>query len=145
LGLLNHETADEFAAQVIGIIDPMGRMIGPQHWVIPWLEDNSADPKRIFVGQTRMLNFARYDAVAVHVELSSRKDGICHCWFSSLPTPIGARYYNPRCQEDLEEQHFTLIVRVMSATSEKYLDGRLRVGVRGSELTCELVSSSVPK
>jgi hypothetical protein len=139
LGLLNHGLADEFSAQVISIIDPMGRTIGPQHWMIPWLEDNSAEPKRIFVGQTRMLDFARYDAIAVNAELGNGQSGTDHWWFSSVPTPMGARYYNLRCQDDLEEQRFTLTVRIMSASSEKYLDRRLSVGLKGSKLTCEPV------
>ena len=140
LGLQNHGPADEFSAQVIHIIDPMGRTIGPQYWMIPWLEGNSTDPKRIFAGQIRMLDFARYDSTAVNRELSSGQNGTCHWWFSSVPDSIGAKYYNLRCPEDLVDQCFILVVRIMSASSEKYVDLRLRVGLRDSRPTCELIS-----
>jgi hypothetical protein len=145
LGLLNHGPADEFSAQVTGIIDPMGRTIGPQHWIIPWLEDNSVEPKRIFVGQTRMLNFARYDAIAINAELSNGEVGGHHWWFSSVPTPTGARYYNLRSADDLEEQHFILTVRIMSASSEKYFDRRLKVAFQHSRLTCEPIPDQPPE
>lgn len=137
LGLTNHGSAAEFSAQVTGILDPMRRMIGPQHWPIPWLEDKSAEPKRILAGQTRMLDFARYDAIAVNAELSTRHNDADHWWFSSVPTAIGAKYYNLRCQGDLAEQHFVLTVRIMNANSGKYLDWRLTVGIQGSEFICK--------
>jgi hypothetical protein len=145
LGLLNHGPADEFSAQVIGIIDPIGRTIGPQNWIIPWLEDNSVEPKRIFVGQTRMLNLARYDAIAVNAELSNGQADGYHWWFSSVPTPIGARYYNLRSAEDLEEQHFILTVRIMSASSENYFDRRLKVAFQRFQLTCEFIPEQPPE
>lgn len=139
LGLQNRGPADEFSAQVRGISDPMGRKIGPQHWMIPWLEGNSTEPKRIFAGQVGMLDFVRYDSTAVNAELSSGQDGTYHWWFSSVPDPIGAKYYNLRCPEDLADQCFILVVRIMSASSEKYVDLRLRVGLQGSKLICELI------
>lgn len=139
LGVMNHGSADEFSAQVTSITDPMGRTTGLQHWLIPWLEDESTEPKRIFAGQTRMLIFARYDDIAVDAELSTGQDGTYHWWFFSVPAPIGARYYNLRCRDDLEEQHFTLTVRIMSASSDKFLERRLKIGLRGSKPTGELV------
>jgi|SRR5579859_3826407 len=138
LGLLNRGAAAEYTAEVTGIIDPLGRKIGQQHWPIPWLEDGSSDPKRILTGQTRMLDFARYDMAAVNAELSTGHGGRNHWWFSSVPTAINASYYNLRSQADLEEQHFILAVRIINANSGKYFDRQFKVGVHGSRLVCEL-------
>lgn len=138
LGLVNQGPATEFSAQVTSIRDPMGRREAPQYWTIPWLEDNSAEPKRILTGGTRVLDFARYDADAVNAELGTGNDGADHWRFSAVPTPIGARYYNLRSQNDLELQRFILNVRIMNASSGKYLDRELTVRVQGRSLVCEV-------
>jgi hypothetical protein len=111
--------------------------MGPQHWPIPWLEDNSTDPKRILTGQTRMLDFARYDVSAVMAELGTGHGGANHWWFSSVPSPIRATYYTLRDQQDLEKQRFLVTVRIMDASSGNYTDRQLALGVRGFELICE--------
>lgn len=141
LGLLNRGAVAEFSAAVIDIQDPLGRRIGPQHWPIPWLEDGSSEPKRVLVGQTRMLDFARYDRTAVSAELNTSCGSVDHWSFSSVPTPVGARYYNLRSVADLDEQRFTLTVRTMNASSGNYFDWPLRVGTCGSKLVCEVRDS----
>lgn len=138
LMLENHGSAAEFSVQVIGMLDPLRRRKAPQHWTIPWLEDNSVEPKRILAGGTRVLDFARYDADAVVAELATGHDGADHWWFSAIPVPIGARYYNLRSRNDLELQRFTLMVRIMNASSGRYLDRHLTVSVHGRDLVCEL-------
>jgi hypothetical protein len=139
LGMSNLGAAAEFSAQVTGILDPLGRAVGLQHWPIPWLEDGSPEPKRILTGQTRMLDFARYDPAAVNAELSAGSGGATHWWFSSVPVPIGAKYYNLRSQADLTDQHITLTVRIMNAHSGDYFDRQLMLGIKDSQITCELV------
>jgi hypothetical protein len=136
LGLLNHGSAAEYSAQVIAIFDPLGQPIGPQHWLIPWLEDGSPEPKRILTGQTRMLEFARYDSAAVNAELARGYGTDAHWWFSSAPVPIGARYYNLRSQADLAAQRIVIVVRIMNADSDDYFDRRLAVGIDGARITC---------
>jgi hypothetical protein len=141
IGLLNRRSAAEYSAQVTAILDPLGRPIGPQHWPIPWLEDGSPEPKRILTGQTRMLDFARCDLAAVNAELCSGHGTDAHWWFSSVPVPIGARYYNLRSQEDLADQHIMLTVRIMNANSGDYFDRELQVGLNGPRITCVLAVS----
>jgi hypothetical protein len=141
LGLLNRGPAAVYSAEVTGILDPLGRRVGQQHWPIPWLEDSSSEPKRILTGQTRMLDFAHYDMATVNAELSTGKGGGDHWRFSSVPTAINASYYNLRTRMDLEEQHFILTVRVMNANSGRYFDRQFTVGVNGSGLVCELTTS----
>jgi len=138
LGLVNRDSAAEFSAQVTGMLDPLRQRRAPQHWTIPWLEDNSAEPKRILTGGTQVLDFARYDADAINTELSTGHDGADHWWFSAVPALIGARYYNLRSRNDLELQRFILTVRIMNASSGKYLDRQLTVGVQGRNLVCEI-------
>src|ERR1039458_1923678 len=58
LMLVNRGLAAEFLVQVIGMLDPLRQRKAPQHWTIPWLEDNSAEPKRILAGGTQVLDFA---------------------------------------------------------------------------------------
>jgi hypothetical protein len=140
LGLVNHDAAAEYSAEVTGILDPLGRRLGPQHWPIPWLDHSSTEPKRILKGQTRMLDFARYEEAAVNAELSMGIGGTAHWRFSSVPTAIDAHYYNLRSQADLEEQRFILTVRIVNASSGKYFDRQLTVGIRGSRIVCELAT-----
>jgi hypothetical protein len=41
---------------------------------------------------------------------------------------------------DLEEQRFILTVRIVNASSGKYFDRQLTVGIRGSRIVCELAT-----
>jgi hypothetical protein len=137
LGLLNTGATAEFSAQVTGILDTEDRAMGLQHWPIPWLEDDSTEPKRILTGQTRMLDFARYDVAAVNAELGTGHGGADHWRFSSIPAPIGVTYSMLRDQRDLEEQRFSVTVRIMDASSGNFTDRMLTIGVRGFSLLCE--------
>ena len=138
LGLLNGGPAAEFSAQVIRFLDPFGNPVGPQHWPIPWLEDHSAEPKRILAGQTRMLDFARYDRAAVDAELRTGCDTSGHWQFSSVPDPVSVRYYHLRSSRDLRLQRFTVTVRIMNATFGGYRDHRLTITIQESEPICEV-------
>jgi hypothetical protein len=146
IGLRNTDYAAEVSAQITRILNPLGQACGPQHWPIPWHEDNSVEPKRLLRGQTRTLDFAYYDSAAVNDELRSGHQSGDHWKFSSIPTPIGARYYNPRCQKDLEEQYFTLTVRIMNASSGNYCDWDIRIRTLDLKLICEitLLSPALP-
>jgi hypothetical protein len=139
LMLINSGHIAEFSAQVIAILDPLRQKRTPQHWTIPWLEDNSVEPKRILTGGTQVLDFASYDAVAVNAEFSTGHDGADHWRFSAVPVPIGFKYYNLRSRNDLELQRFILIVRVMNARSGKYVDHQLTIGIEGRDLICEII------
>lgn len=86
LGLVNHGSPAEYFAEVTGILDPLRRKIGPQHWPIPWLEDGSAGPKRIHSGQTRMLDFALYQEADVKAELNAGNGGTAHWRFHRCPS-----------------------------------------------------------
>lgn len=140
LMLENRGPAAEFSVQVISIRTPMGKKKAPQNWTIPWLEDGSTGPRRILAGARQTLDFARYDADAVTAELGGSHDGAFHWWFPTSPHPIGARYYNLLSRKDLEDQEFTLVVRIMNASSGNYLDRKLIVGTRNDVLVCDISS-----
>ena len=64
-------------------------------------------------GQTRILDFTRYDPGATQNEVRAGH-GDAACWqFRSVPRPVKARNYNLRCQADLDEQRFLLTFRLM--------------------------------
>jgi hypothetical protein len=136
--LVNRGPAAEFSAQVTSIIAPMGQRKAPQNWTIPWLEDNSTEPKRIFAGASQVLNFARYNADAVKAELSTGHDSADHWLFPTAPAPISKGYYNLRRQDDLDLQRFILAVRIMNASSRKYLDRQLTIGIQDGSIVCEI-------
>jgi hypothetical protein len=142
LELMNRGDAAEFQVQVISILDPMRQRFTPQSWTIPWLEDGSAEPKRILKGATQPLDFASYDIDAVHTEITAGNASACHWQFSTAGKPVGARYYHLRQLNDLEVQRFTLMLRIMNATLGSYLDLELSVGVRSSSLICEVTNRS---
>jgi hypothetical protein len=136
LGFLNRGAVGHFSVQVTGILNAQERAIGSQHWPIPWL-DHSTDPKRILPGETRMLDFARYDVAAVNTELSTGHGGANHWFFSSVPDPVGVTYYKLRDERDLAEQRFLVTVRILDASSGSYTDRKLTVGACGFILICE--------
>lgn len=140
LMLVNNGCVAEFSAQVTEFLDPLRQTRAPQHWTIPWLEDNSVEPKRILAGGARALDLASYNAAAVNAEFSTGRDGADHWRFSAVPTPIGIRYYNLHSRNDLELQRFTLTVRIMNAHSGKYLDRRLTVGIEDCNLICQIAA-----
>jgi hypothetical protein len=135
--LRNNSEPTEFSVQVIAVRDPLGRAIGPQHWTVPWLDDSSTEPKRVLCGQTRILDFARYDAIATENEIRDGQGDTAHWQFSSVPHTVKARYYNLRCQADLDEQRFLLTVRLISARLGAFADRELAVGVQAHEPVCE--------
>jgi hypothetical protein len=139
LMLVNNGRIAEFSAQVIEVLDPLRQKRTPQHWTIPWLEDNSVEPKRILAGGRRVLDFASYDDAAVNAEFNTGHDGADHWRFAAVPTPLGIKYYNLRSRSDLELQRFILTVRIMNARSGRYLDHQLTVGIDGSNLICGIV------
>jgi hypothetical protein len=120
----------------------MGQKKPPQNWTIPCIEGRSTDPKRIPTGGRQGLDFARYDADAVSAELSTGHGSANHWWFPAVPDPVGVRYYNLRSQDDLELQYFILTVRIINASSDKYLDRRLIVRIKDHELRCEITAVS---
>jgi len=138
LMLVNRGPAAEFLVQVIGMLDLLRQRKAPQHWTIPWLEDNSVEPKRILAGGTQVLDFARYDADAVNTKLTTGHDGVGHWWFSAVPASVGVRYYNLLSQNDLDVQQFILTARIMNASSGEYIDRQLTVRIQGHNLVCEL-------
>lgn len=138
LMLVNNGRVAEFSAQVTEILDPLRQKRTPQHWTIPWLEDNSVEPKRILTGGAQVLDFASYDAAAVNAQFSTGRDGTDHWRFSAVPAPIGIKYYNLRSRNDLEVQRFILTVRIMNARSGKYSDQQLTIGIEGHNLICEI-------
>lgn len=122
---------------MIAIRDPLGRAIGPQHWTIPWLDDSSTEPKRVLCGQTRILDFARYDSGAIQNEIQDGHGDAAHWQFPSVPHPVKARYYNLRREADLDEQRFLLTVRLLSTGSGGFTDQEPALGVQGHEPVCE--------
>jgi hypothetical protein len=91
LDLSNRGPVVECSAEVTSLCQPpTGRPKGRQHWPIPFLEDHTAEPKRILSGQTRTLDFAIFDPAAVEASLSTGQDGADHWRFPSVPEPIGA-------------------------------------------------------
>lgn len=136
--LVNDGPATQFFVQVISVIPPLGKWEPSQNWTIPWLEDSSTEPKLILAGARRPLDFARYDAAAVTADLGKGSNGTAHWRFPTVPRTIEARYYNLLRLEDLEDQHFTLTVRIMSASSEHYLDRVLTVGIRNGNPACDI-------
>jgi hypothetical protein len=144
LAVVNPGAADEFSAQVVArrdpaaILDPMAQRQTAQNWTIPWREDNSIGPKRILAGGVQVLDFARYDADAVNAQLRTGQDSSYHWWFSAAPEAIGARYYNLLSQKDLGLQRFILVVRIMSASSGRYLDWQLTIRIQDSSIVCEI-------
>ena len=137
--LRNSAGPAEFSIEVIAIRDPLGRAIGRQHWTVPWLDDSSTEPKRVLFGQTRVLDFASYDPAAAQNEIQDGHGDAAHWRFPAVPRPIEARYYNLRCQADLDEQRFLLTVRLMNAGSGSFTDQDLTIGVNGHEPICEAV------
>lgn len=128
----------ELSAQVIAIHDQLGRPVYPQHWTIPWLDDSSTEPKRVLRGQCRILDFARFEAVAVRKEIQNGQGKDFHWRFSAVPAPIGARYYNLRSDADLDQQCFHVTLRLLNATTQDYVDCTLEVGVEQHGLTCAI-------
>jgi hypothetical protein len=138
LDLSNHGAEAECSAEVTSLCQPpTGRAKG-RHWPIPFLEDHTAGPKRILSGQTRKLDFAIFDPAAVKASLSTGEDGADHWQFSSVPEPIGVKYYNLRNPSDVDDQEFILTVRIMNADSGNYRDWQVTVKVRGFEVVGEL-------
>ena len=146
LDLSNRGPAAEYSAQVNSMCQPpTGRPKGPQHWPVLWLDDHTAEPKRILSGQTRTLNFAIFDPAAVHASLSTGQDGADHWRFPSVPEPIGVKYYNLRNPTDVDDQEFILTVRIMNADSGNYRDWQVTVKVRGLEVVGELTPIKRPR
>jgi hypothetical protein len=77
------------------------------------LHYSSTEPKRVLCGQTRILDFARYDPVATQNEICDGHGDAAFWQFRSVPHPVKARYYNLRCQADLDEQRCVLTFRLM--------------------------------
>lgn len=139
LSFVNLGPPAEFSAQVTSLCQPpTGRPKGPQHWLIPWLDDHTVEPKRILSGQTRTLDFAIFDPAAVNESLRTCHDGTEHWRFASLPEPIRVKYYNLLSLSDVNDQEFILTVRIMNADSENYLDWQIAVKVMDSNVVCEL-------
>ena len=139
LNLSNRGPAAEYFAQVISLRQPpTGRPKGPQHWSIPWLEDHTVKPKRIYPGQTQTFNFAIFDPAALNASPSTSQDGADHWRFPSLPEAIGVKYYNLLNPTDVDDQEFILTVRITNADTEKYRDWQVTVKVRGLEVAGEL-------
>lgn len=134
--LRNNGRAAELSVQVIAIRDPLGRAAGPQHWTIPWLDDSSTEPKRVLCGQTRILDFARYEPAAVEDEIQNCHGGAPHWRFLAVPDPVEARYYNLRSDADLDEQRFHITARLLNAASQTFIDYDLAVGVHMREPIC---------
>lgn len=134
--LRNNGKPAELSAQVITIRDPLGRAVGPQNWTIPWLDDSSTETKRVLCGQTRILDFAQYDPVAVQNEIKNGRNDTPHWRFPAAPSPVGARYYNLRNDADLDEQRFLIKVRLLNATSQSFTDYELAVGIHRHKPVC---------
>jgi hypothetical protein len=127
--------------QAIAIRDPMGKKKASQYWTVPWIEDGSIKPRQIPSGATQGLDFARYDAGAVNLEISTGHSDANHWWFPAAPEPVGVRYYNLRSQEDLDLQHFILTMRIINVSSGEYLDRQVIVRIQNRELCCEITSA----
>jgi hypothetical protein len=134
--LRNSGKPAELSAQVIAIRDPLGRAIGPQHWTIPWLDDSTTEPKRMLCGQTRILDFARYDPVAIENEIQHGHGEAPHWRFPAAPSPVEARYYNLRSDADLDEQRFLVTVRLLNAGLTSFTDYDLEVGIYRHQPVC---------
>lgn len=146
LGLFNRGPAVEFFAQVTSVCQPpTGRPKGLQHWPIPWLDDHTAEPKRILTGQTRTLDFAVFDPAAVNSSLSTGQDGAYHWRFASVPEAIGVKYYNLLSPTDIEDQEFIMTIRIMNADSENYLDWQIIIKVKDLKVVCELTPIKRPR
>lgn len=146
LDLSNCGPVAEYSAQVTSMCQPpTGRPKGPQHWPIPFLDDHTAEPKRILSGQTRTLDFAIFNPATVKASLSTGQDGADHWQFPSVPEPIGVKYYNLRNPTDVDDQEFILTVRIMNADSGGYLDWRITVKVKGFEVVGELAAIKRPR
>jgi hypothetical protein len=128
------------SVQAIGLCQPpTGRPKGLQHWPIPWLQDRTVEAKPILSGQTRTLDFAKFDLTAVKASLSDDEVEAVHWQFSSVPEPVGVRYYNLRRVCDVEEQEFILTIRLMNADSGRYHDWQVTLRVKNLEVGCELM------
>ena len=134
--LCNNGKPAELSVQVITIRDPLGRVIGPQHWTIPWLDDSSTGPKRVLCGQTQILDFARYESAAVKNEIRNGRSEAPHWRFPAAPNPVEARYYNLHSDADLDAQRFLVTVRLLNAASRSFTDYDLEVGVHRHEPVC---------
>jgi hypothetical protein len=134
--LRNNGKPAELSVQVTTIRDPLGRAVGPQHWTIPWLDDSSTEPKRVLCGQTRILDFACYEPVAVQTEIRNGHGVAPHWRFAAVPNLVEARYYNLRSDADLDEQRLLVTVRLLNAGSRRYADYDLAVGVHQGEPLC---------
>lgn len=146
LDLSNRGPVAEYSAQATSLCQPpTGRPKGPQHWPILWLDDHTAESKRILSGQTRTLDFAIFDPAAVNASLSTGQDGTDHWRFPSVPEPIGVKYYNLRNPTDVDDQEFILTVRIMNADSGGYLDWRITVKIKDFEVVGELAVIKRPR
>jgi hypothetical protein len=140
--LRNNGKPAELSVQVIAVRDPLGRAMGPQHWTIPWLDDSSTEPKRMLCGQTRILDFARYNPAAVQDEIQNGRCEAPHWQFPAAPHPVAARYYNLRSDADLNEQRFQVTVRLLNASLQSFTDYDLAVGVHLHEATCTRITAN---
>jgi hypothetical protein len=139
LSITNRGPAVACSAQVTSNCQPpIGRPKGLQHWPVPWLDDHSVEPKQILPGQTRTLDFAMFNSGAVREFLHVGQGAADHWSFASAPEPVGVRYYNPHSVADIDEQEFTLTLRILIADSGRYLDWQLTVKAKNLVVACEL-------
>ena len=77
------------------------------------LHYSSTEPSGCCAARPRILEFARYDPVATQNEVRDGHGDAAYWQFRSVPHPVKARYYNLRCEADLDEQRFLLTFRLM--------------------------------
>ena len=138
----NNGSGGKFAVEVLSIIcKEDGRApITQSDWSVPWASNGKRDMSIAAVnvpkGQSRTLDFARYDEAAVR-ESRADEAGEPHWWFSSLPEPIGIMYWPPiKSGKDLSARRFYVLLRVYRSEPAHCADFMFEVGVSGSLLIC---------
>jgi len=138
----NNGLGGKFTAEVITIIrKENGRPpISQPDWSVPWVSngkrDISAAAVHIPKGQSRTLDFARYDPATVQASREGEADEP-HWWFPTLPEPIGIMYWPPiKSGKDLSARRFVVLIRVYRSEPAHYTDFTFEVGVSGSLIIC---------
>jgi hypothetical protein len=141
----NNGLGGKFAAEVITIIykENGGSPINQPDWPVPWVSDGKRDISTAAVhiskGQSRTLDFARYDPAAVQASRAGEADEP-HWWFPTLPEPMGITYWPPiKSGKDLSARRFVALIRVYRSEPAHYTDFTFEVGVTGSLLICNPV------
>lgn len=134
---LNRGDLGHFRVRVVDAHSQDGNWIGPRSWPVPWLEDGSIDAEQVAKFDGPKLDFAHFDFLGLQEDLEGTKWLKGNHWvFPSLPQPVKARYSAVRYWSELNNQHFTITVRVIREDPPGYAETQFKIGNDGAEPYC---------